>query len=86
MNGPFGLSHSEPDRCSVREMSPAAPSTRDWFRDDELEHCPRCDQKAALAVPEAAAVVCTECGVVDFPGADGPPRLVDDVAAAKDAA
>jgi ribosomal protein L37AE/L43A len=67
-------------------VRPRAPSTRDWFRDDELEQCPRCGQKAALRVPDAGAVVCTACGVVGFRGADGPPRLVEDAETAKDAA
>ncbi len=41
-------------------------SIRDWFDDEELEPCPRCEQESALATPQFGMVICIECGVVGF--------------------
>jgi ribosomal protein S27AE len=41
------------------------PDVRAWFDDDELELCPRCDQRTVV-VTHTGAAICTECGLLGF--------------------
>jgi ribosomal protein S27AE len=41
------------------------PNVRAWFDDDELELCPRCNERNVV-VTHTGASICTECGLIGF--------------------